>query len=169
MTSGNHRFNRTIRGIHHMENAVLCLLLSVMIGLSFAQISGRLFFKIGFSWADPIIYHLILWVSLVGAGVATREKDHINIDIISRLLKPKQQRFVLIVTNLFSSGVCGTLTWAAWRFVREEALIGTTLLGTIPVWFFQIILPFSFGVIAFRFFLHAVNDVLTVIEPEKDS
>ncbi|MBN1356085.1 TRAP transporter small permease [bacterium] len=157
-----------IRRIHRIENFVLCLLLSTMILLAFLQISGRLFLKIGFSWADPVIYHLVLWVSLAGAAVSTREHQHITIDVVSRALRPQHQRIIRVITDSFSTFVCGLLTWSAVRFVRDEFTLGNVLLGNMPAWTFQIILPLSFAVITARFCLHALDGAISIFHKDEN-
>ncbi len=160
------RIKQILRIIHRVEDSILCLLLGSMVLLAFMQISGRLFLKTGFSWADPIIYHLILWVGLVGAGIATREKEHINIDIVNRFLNPRQKMIVQVITNLFSSVICGILFWAAVTFVRDEHEMGTQILGKVPSWIFQIILPAAFFVIALRFLIIAGDNIRVLAKGE---
>jgi len=103
--------NRVIVYYRNFENAVVYTLLSLLILLSFAQVGGRLLFNTGFSDADPIICHLVLWLGLLGAVLATREKQHITIDIVSRFVTGKKLYAIQIITGLFTTCVCSSLTW----------------------------------------------------------
>ena len=72
--------------INRIEDAFLVGLLAFMIGLAFTQIVLRNGFSGGIIWADGLIRILVLWIGLVGAMVASRNGNHINIDIITKYL-----------------------------------------------------------------------------------
>ena len=65
------------------ENAVLVLLLSTMILLAVGQIVLRIFFSIGFVWADELISLTVLWVAIVASVAAARSDRHLRIDALS--------------------------------------------------------------------------------------
>ncbi len=151
-----------IRIVHHLENAVLCILFSVLILLAFIQIAGRLFFGWGFSWADPVIYHLVLWLGLLGAAMATRENEHITIDIVSRFMPERVKHGSQAIVNLFSSIICALLAWAGSKFVIEEAHIGTQFNSLMPLWIIQLIIPIAFGIISIRFLIYSIQHALSL-------
>ncbi|MBW2467414.1 MAG: TRAP transporter small permease subunit, partial [Deltaproteobacteria bacterium] len=120
------------RKVSWIEEAFLCLLLASMIILACVQIFLRFFFAGGFTWADPLLRYLVLWAGLFGAAVATKNNKHISIDIISHLLPDRYKPWLQFILNLFSAGVCSLLTYAAVKFVRDEALYGGRGLLHIP-------------------------------------
>ena len=71
---------------HFVENSALVVSLATMLILAISQIVLRNFFDTGIFWADSFMRLLVLWVALLGAMVATREQNHINIDAVSRYL-----------------------------------------------------------------------------------
>ncbi len=142
---------KLISWIHTAENAFLSLLLSALIILSFLQIISRMFMSSGLNFIDTVNYQLVLWIGLIGAAIATRNNEHINIDVLSRILPRKWKYFVDALTQLFSTGVCALVTWASYRFIRDEMQFGFDVMAGIPSWAFASIIPLTFGVITIRF------------------
>lgn len=153
------------------ERSLLVVLLSVMILLAFLQVILRNYFSTGFLWADPFLRHMVLWVGFFGASLATQKEKHINIDVITRFASPRSTNFVRIATNAFALIVCFALANAGWTFLRDEMESGSILLtfGTteIPAWLFQSIIPFGFGLMAFRFGIRVLERVIEAYHPTK--
>ena len=158
--------NRYIRWFHVFENTFLCFLLTALILLSFVQISGRMFFNKGFSSADQIIYQLLLWLALTGAAIATRENEHITIDVVSRFVSQNLRKRIQVVTSGFSVVVCGILTYSSVRFLIDEMEAETSLFDNVPVWPFEIIMPVAFGIITLRFAFQMINSMKIARKPE---
>jgi len=143
--------------LHRVEDILLALLLTAMIGLAALQILLRNLFNVGLPWADPTLRLLVLWVALAGAMVATRLDKHIRVDVISRWLRPDLRRTASRLSDLFASLVCGSLAWQAARFVWYEHESGLRLFGTLPAWVAELILPLGFAVMAVRFLARAAT------------
>jgi len=143
-----------------IENWLLILLFSLMIILAFLQIPLSKFLPMGS--VETLLRHLVLWVGLLGATLATREGRHINIDILSRFLKGKIRQIGLIFSNLFAAMICGLLTYAAVQVVKDAKEFGETIsiFWDIPTWILQFILVVAFGIMTFRFVLKALNVLL---------
>ncbi|MGH8496673.1 MAG: TRAP transporter small permease [Gammaproteobacteria bacterium] len=136
-----------------LENASLVLLLSAMIALAAAQIFLRNVLDSGLVWADELLRILVLWVAMLGAVAASRDRHQITIDILSRFL-PQRARIVTgLLVDLFTAGIAGLLAWHSGRFVAETLEYGDRILGDLPAWLFQAILPVAFGLIAWRYLL----------------
>ena len=151
MTSPGARFRAAATVLGKVEDGILCLLLSAMIFIAFGQIALRNAFDFGVFWADPLLRNLVLWVGLLGAAAATRDDNHITIDILSRFLPPRHRAAARAVTNTFTTLVCAALARASFTFVRDEFTYGATLFGSVPIWIAQVVLPFAFTIMALRF------------------
>lgn len=132
----------------------MALLVSAMILLAVGQIFLRNLFDYGLIWADPALRILVLWITLLGAIAASRERRHIRIDLLSRFLSDRLRAIVQSVTDLFTAGVCGLISWHAGRFVFFEWQDGNQLFGILPAWLGEIIIPIGFGVLTLRFLSH---------------
>jgi TRAP-type C4-dicarboxylate transport system permease small subunit len=135
----------------YLENAVLSVLLLSMIGLGAAQILLRWSGEGSFAWGDEAIRLMVLWIALVAGIAAAREDRHIAIDVLSRFLQSRTQAAVSIVIDLFTALVCVVLAWFSLGMVRFAIEDGDILLGGLPAWWFQIILPVGFALIAYRY------------------
>ena len=145
------------------EEAFLCLLLLAMILLACVQIFLRTFYASGILWADPLLRYLVVWAGLFGAAVATKQSKHISIDIISYLVPEQFMPWLRVLLNFFSASICIILTYAAVKFVRDEALYGGRGILDIPSWQLNIVYPLAFGIIAGRFLLLALKDLSRIV------
>ncbi|NOY73985.1 MAG: TRAP transporter small permease subunit [Gammaproteobacteria bacterium] len=140
-------FNRTITFV---ENSLLALALFIMIALASTQIIMRNFWDSGLAWGDISLSILVLWVAMLGAMVATREQNHISIDLLSRFLSPRTKGMNQALLDLFTALVCGLLSYHSARFVMMEYEDGTVAFESVPAWLCEVIIPFGFGLIALR-------------------
>lgn len=145
------------------ENTILAILLAAMLLIGGTQIVQRNFFDGGLAWADEALRILVLWLALLGAVAASRDDRHISIDLLSKLLPPRLYRGVAAVVDLFCTGVCLILAWNAWLFVAESREFGDQLLGGLPAWIFQLILPIAFLLIGYRYLLLSLRRLARVL------
>ena len=148
--------------IARVEHILLILLLSSMLLIAFLQIILRNVFTTGLTWGDPLVRNLVLWISFIGAALATREGKHIQIDLVSRWTQPLARRIVETLTRGFSFFICCWLTWASIKFIINEIQMKNVLFSGIPSWVSEIILPFTFGSMAFRYGLRLMSSFLGV-------
>ncbi len=150
-------FSSISNSIRKLEEIILSLLLTSMIVLSCLQIILRQFFDSGLSWADPLLRHMVVWGGLLGAVLAVSQSKHITLDILSHFLPPAVKRLSYILTQLFSSIVCGVLTYASWLFLMSEMEFGCTQLLSIPSWCWNLVFPFSFAVMCLRYLIGTIT------------
>jgi len=144
-----------------IETVFLITILLTMILLAFLQVILRNFFSTSIFWGDTFLRHLVLWIAFIGASLATKENRHINIDVLSRSLSKSAKRVAAIIVNLFAALVCFFLMKASITFLKYEKESGSTLFADIPVWIFQIIIAIGFGLMMLRFFIHALENVIS--------
>jgi TRAP-type C4-dicarboxylate transport system permease small subunit len=134
-----------------VENALLAIVLFLMIGLAASQVVMRGVLGSGLAWADEALRLLVLWAAMLGAIAASRDNVHLRIDLLSRFLPPAWRRVTAALVDLFAAGVSAVLAWQSWRFVAESREFGDQVLGALPAWAFQLILPTAFVLIAYRY------------------
>jgi len=144
---------KTLTFIHTLEDGALLLALVSMLVMALLQIVMRNLFDSGFLWAESFLRILVLWVAMLGAMVATRERNHISIDILSRFLSGGYLVGLRIVTNLFAAAICFVTVFYALELVQYEFEDETEAFAGVPVWVCQSIIPFAFGVMGVRFLL----------------
>lgn len=144
------------------EDAVLVLILTTMILLAAGQIFLRNFMDIGVIWGDEMLRMLVLWIAVAGAVAASRDDKHINIDVLNRFLPERIARVVKVLLHLFTALVCGVVAWHSLAFVQMSREFEDVLLGNVPAWILQAVLPVGFGLVTWRYSLFTVKEVLNL-------
>ncbi len=145
--------------IDRVEQSLLVTFLSFMILTAFLQIVLRNFFFTGLDWGDSLLRNLVLWIGFIGATLATKEGKHINIDVVSRWVPSLGKNVVTLITHLFSFLICCLLTYAAFKFIKNEIQMGNRTFLNIPAWIPEMILPMTFILMAFRFGLRSFKNL----------
>lgn len=148
-------FNKLEKAGQYLEDSLLLVILVGMILLAGAQIVLRNFFDFSFFWGDEMLRLLVLWLTVAGGLAASRMDKHISVEVLDRFLPDKLQTPVKIIIDLFTAGVCALFSWHSTRFVMGSYEYGDTLMGSVPAWMLQIILPVGFALIALRHLLLA--------------
>lgn len=149
------------------EDAVLVIILGGMILLAAAQIVLRNAFNFGFIWSDEALRMLVLWVALAGAVAASRSDRHINVAVLDRFLPETARRLSRVVLHLFTAGICGVVTWHSVLFVQTSREFGDLLMGNVPAWLPQLILPVGFGLMCYRYSLFVFEGVWQLAKGRK--
>ena len=145
-----------------LEDALLVLILTGMILLAASQIVLRNFFDVGFIWGDELLRLLVLWLAVAGAVAASRSDKHIAIELLNRYLPERGALAVKVVVHLFTAVVCGFVAWYALAFVRTSHEFGDLLLGNVPAWILQSVLPVGFGLVSWRYAVFTIRELLTL-------
>ena len=160
------RWERVDETIARIEKFLVVLMLSLLMLTAFVQIVLRNFFTTGLSWGDVLVRYLVLWVAFIGAALATKEGRHINMEVFSRWASDRTDACLEGLSNLCSAFICGLLAYAAVKFIRFEAQMGTTTMFGLPIWLPELIIPITFALMTFRFSLRFVNAFHTISNPD---
>jgi len=81
-------------GVEKIGSTVLTALFLVMTAVGFIQVICRYFLQLPLSWSEELVRYLFVWITFLGAGVATAQNLHIEIDVLSTILaqKPPKRR-----------------------------------------------------------------------------
>jgi TRAP-type C4-dicarboxylate transport system permease small subunit len=145
--------------LHRLEEGVLVMLVGALLVLAFSQILLRNFLGITWLWGDPLVRHLVLWASFLGALIATREDRHIRIDAVLRLLPPRPRLVATALGDAVAAAICLILAPLAARFVIDEHDYGGDAFLGLPRWTLQLVFPFVFAGMGLRFAGRAVTAV----------
>ena len=148
----NSYFKQVQAFLYRVENGILVTVLLSMLAMAVLQILMRNLFESGIVWGDILVRILVLWVGLVGAIVASRQGNHINIDILSRYLPKQAKNTIKSAVEFFTAVVCSVAAFYTWRFVKIEFEEGGMAFAQVPIWVCEAIIPLAFIVIALRYF-----------------
>ena len=136
-----------------IETGLLCLIVALMIGLGILEIVLRYGFKTSLLWKTVMLENLTLWLCFLGAALATAEKRHISIDVLSRILSEKIMQYSYYIIDILSMIVVGILAYYGFEFLQEEQKLQATLIGQIPLWWAKSIIPIGFVLIEMHLLL----------------
>jgi len=148
------RFEGWLKAI---ESGLLVALLGLMIALAAWQVFARNFFDSGLLWRDALVRVLVLWVTFVGAMVASRHDEHIRMDLLRRFLPLGWRRLTRRLASLFTCAVLAVFAWYSGQFVWLDFQDGITAFARVPAWVCEIIMPVGAGVMSLRYLLHVFS------------
>ena len=158
--TGSGWLRRAERVIHAAEDTLLITLLGAMILIGASQIFMRNVLGEGLGWADESQRLLVLWIGLLGAMAASRDGRQLRIDLVSRYMRGYSRRIIESFADLLTAAVSGVIGWYALAFVRESYAFGDELVGGIPAWLVQGVIPLAFIVIALRHLIAGVAGLM---------
>lgn len=147
---------RSYNSLLATETFLLLFFLFAAILLAFSQIILRNFFDTGIYWADSALRVLVLWIGMIGAMFASRNKKHIRIDILSHYLPEKIRNNIWRVTEFLSAIVCGIVAYYSIEFVKYEYQDAQIAFANVPVWLCEAIIPIAFIVMGLRYFFYSI-------------
>lgn len=152
------------RWLERVSGWLLVGFLGIMIVMSFGQVVLRNFFDTSIEWGDIFLRHLVLWVGYFGAVIATGERRHLKIEFVTKLVSPKVRKILFVITNIFASVICYFLMRAAISFIQLEIEYETIIILDFPSWYFLIVIPIGYAIIAFRFAIHSLRWMTEIIK-----
>ncbi len=149
--------DRLLAGIRFIESGLLVLLLSSMILLAAYQVIARNFFDTGILWGDALVRVLVLWVTFIGATIASRNDEHIRIDLFTRFTGERSSLWLDRFRSLFTAFVAGLFAWYAYEFVRLDYEDGIIAFGSVPAWVCEVVMPVGAALICLRYLIRALT------------
>jgi TRAP-type C4-dicarboxylate transport system permease small subunit len=142
-----------------IETALMSVLLLGVVGLASLQIVLRNVFSYALIWADDLIRIAVLWLAVIGALAASRDGRHIAIGIVPRYFPEAWHKPAAVIASAFAALISGILAWHAFRFVADSYRFEDTVLGDLPAWAFQIVMPVGFTLISWQFLTRTVRSL----------
>jgi len=164
MTDENNKGNKLLHFVHKIEDWLLILITASIVIFSALQILLRNLFESGITWISPLLGVMVFWVGMLGALVATRDKSHIKINILSVYLSDKQKVVAQVIVNLFSAVVCCVLAYYALEFVKLDLESKVRAFANVPVWIAEVIMPITFSIMAMRFLAFATMHGIRIVK-----
>lgn len=156
-------FSSVDRVFARIVESLLIAILLTMTSLVTLQVVLRNFFSSGIQWGDVAARHAVLWVAFLGAMLATRSRQHIAIDVLTRFIPRTPRNVVRIVLDAMACVVSVLLARAAFLFVLDERAMGTELFLGVPNWIAEAIIPFGFAMIAIEYAIGIGLDIYRIV------
>lgn len=149
--------DRLLAGIRFVESGLLVLLLSSMILLAAYQVIARNFFDTGILWGDSLVRVLVLWVTFIGATIASRNDEHIRIDLLTRFTGERSSLWLDRFRSLFTAFIAGVFAWYSFEFVRLDYEDGIIAFASVPAWVCEIVMPIGAALICLRYLIRTLT------------
>ena len=150
------KLNSARTALLKIEDAILIGMLFVAIVLAVLQIFLRNFFDSGIVWGDVLLRIIVLWIGMFGAMYASRNNEHINIELGLKHLSEKTKPYVQAVVFMFTAAVCALVAWYSVGFVISEYHEGSMAFAKVPVWVTEAIIPIAFINISVRYIINTI-------------
>jgi len=139
-----------------IEDFILIGMLLGAILLAVLQIFLRNFFDSGIVWGDVLLRIIVLWIGMFGAMYASRNNEHINIELGIKYLSDTAKPYVQAIVFIFTGSICAIVAWYSTEFVYAEYQDGIMAFAKIPVWVTEVIIPIAFANISIRYFISTI-------------
>ena len=149
--------DRLLAGIRFVESGLLVLLLSSMILLAAYQVIARNFFDTGILWGDSLVRVLVLWVTFIGATIASRNDEHIRIDLLTRFTGERSSLWLDRFRSLFTAFIAGVFAWFSFDFVRLDYEDGIIAFASVPAWVCELVMPIGAALICLRYLIRTLT------------
>lgn len=151
------RQDSTIGKLHQAllktETGILITILLAMVLITVVQIVLRNVFEFGIIWVESFVRITVLWLAMVGAMIASRNRQHIAIDAFIINASEANKNICRRITDAFTALVCFIASYYSFKFVIYEYDDGGVAFASVPNWVCEAIIPFAFLIIASRYLL----------------
>lgn len=126
--------------------AVLALLLVAMVVMVLGNVVLRYGFDTGISASEELSRTAFVWLTFIGAVVATRDGTHLGVDSLLRRLPRRGQLALVVVSELVMLACCVLLFRGTWQQHEVNATTASLITGMPVIWVFGIAYVTSVGI-----------------------
>ncbi|MBW1893663.1 MAG: TRAP transporter large permease subunit [Deltaproteobacteria bacterium] len=140
--------------VYEVEKVIIVLALIVMTIAVLLVAVDRWFewVNFGWFWLTKLAMFLMIWAGFMGASVATKRREHITIDISSKVLTLKGGKIATFFSQAFSAGFCFYMAKLSYLYMAESFRYGDKEgVFPIPLWIIQLVLPITLSMMGARF------------------
>ena len=137
--------NGLLRIVDRLLGGALAVLVAAMVVSVTWQILSRYLFVVPAAWTEELARFLLIWIGMLGAAYAYRQRSHLGLDLLPGKLTGKGKASLNIFTHLvcmsFAAVVLvvggGSLVTMTWELRQYSAAIG------LPIAFVYAVIPAS--------------------------
>ncbi|MGE0097454.1 MAG: TRAP transporter small permease [Hydrogenophaga sp.] len=127
-------------------DALLALMLLTMVAMVLSNVVLRYGFSTGIASSEELSRTLFIWLTFIGAVVATREGTHLGVDSLLRRLPRKGQLAMVFVSESIVLACCVLLFRGTWS-QHEVNATSVSLITSMPlIWIYGVAYLTSVGI-----------------------
>ena len=147
--------------VSKVEELIAVVGLSAMTVITLVAVFFRYVLGSPIIWSEEAARYLMVWSTMLGISIATRQKAHLGIDIFVSMAPKKLQRALEIFSTLMMIVMFVFLTIISIVFIQSAIRTGNVSpMLRIPFYIIYLALPLGFGLSAVR----SIQDLVDVIK-----
>lgn len=127
-------------------DALLAALLVAMLVMVLGNVILRYGFGTGIGASEELSRTMFVWITFVGAVIATREGTHLAVDSMAARLPPWGKRFCDVLSEALVLICCVLIFWGTWRQHEVNATSRSLVTGMPLIWIFGVGYVASLGI-----------------------
>lgn len=106
------------RGMDRTVDLICIALLVAMVVVVVAQVIWRYLLGAALPWSEELARFLFIWITFLGASIASRRAAHIGMDSLVKLLNPRWQRYAGIAGDLVVALFLVVMVVSGWGLTK---------------------------------------------------
>ncbi len=119
----------------------LCLLMSLMVVIVFANVVARYYLSASLAWSEEVARFMLIWLVFLGAVLAYVHDEHLGLDIVVRLFPRRVQQGLAVAGDLLIIVAVYLLTHGGAVLMRDSWEWGSPATDT-PYGYVYTVVPF---------------------------
>lgn len=153
-----HRVQVVVLGVWRLIRVLGEVLLAVLVATTLLQVLSRYVLRQPFDWTEEAARYIFVWVGMLGAGMAAKDRAHFFVDLLLERMPPTLGKYVTAFTGVVSSAFLLVVSWAALELALSNGVQDSPVL-TIPMSIPYFAIPVGLGLMA----LFTVSDTVRTI------
>jgi C4-dicarboxylate transporter DctQ subunit len=108
------------------------LLLGMLVLSTLLQVLSRYVLRHPFDWTEEVARYVFIWVAMIGAGMAAKDRAHFFVDLLLERLSPELGRYVTLGVGIVSTAFLLVVSWAAVELAVSNQVQDSPVL-TVPM------------------------------------
>jgi TRAP-type transport system small permease protein len=147
-----HRVQTIALGIWRLVTVLAMLLLGVLVATTILQVLSRYVLRQPFDWTEEVARYVFVWLAMIGAGMAAKDRAHFFVDLVLERLPPEIARYVTLVVGIVSTAFLLVVSWAAVELAVSNQVQDSPVL-TVPMSVPYLAIPVGLILMAFFTFV----------------
>ena len=107
------RFSSFLDFVQGCTEYLLFLLVGSMVVIVFAQVVFRFILRASLPWSEEASRYIMVWLSMLGAGIGLRRKGHIGVEALTMLFPKHLKRATAVFGSLVAILFCCCLLYTS--------------------------------------------------------
>jgi len=153
-----HRVQVAVLGVWRLILVLGMVLLALLVATTLLQVLSRYVLSKPFDWTEEAARYIFVWVAMLGAGMAAKDRAHFFVDLILERMPPQLKKYVTVLIGTVASAFLLAISWAALELALSNGVQDSPVL-TIPMSIPYFAIPVGLGLMA----LFSVSDTVLTI------